>query len=227
MKSCQITLLRHGLCEGEAEGRYIGHTDAPLTEEGRLALAQLREDYDYPPADVLFVSPFKRCRDTASLLYPGKTAAALAGLREYFFGEFENKSPQELENHPLYHRWLAGEPGLAPPFAEDLQAFQRRICGAFTRLADGMLQAGVASGVVITHGGVVMALLAAFGLPEAPMHEWLTPGGCGFTLRVEPSIWLRGRKCEVFSQAPGDRGREAGNWNERMLWLELERTDFV
>jgi len=226
MKSCRITLLRHGLCQGEAEGRYIGHTDAPLTEEGRRQLMQMREAYAYPSADALFVSPLGRCRDTASLLYPGKTAAALDGLKEYFFGEFENKSPQELENHPLYHRWLAGEPGLTPPFAEELEAFQRRICGTFTRLADGVLKAGVESSVAVTHGGVIMALLAAFGLPEAPMHEWLTPGGCGFTLRIEPSIWLRGRKCEVISMAPEEPGEQPLP-EERQLWIELERTDFV
>ena len=226
MKSCLITLLRHGLCEGEAEGRYIGHTDAPLTGEGRRQLAQMREDYAYPRADALFVSPLLRCRETASLLYPGQTPIVLEGLKEYFFGEFENKSPQELEHHPLFLRWLAGESGLTPPFAEELGAFQRRICGTFTRFADGMLKAGVESSVAITHGGAVMALLAAFGLPEAPMHDWLTPSGCGFTLRVEPSIWLRGRKAEVVSMAP-EEPMEDELPEERRLWIELEGTDFV
>jgi len=229
MKSCLITLLRHGLCEGEAEGRYIGHTDAPLTGEGRRQLMQMREECAYPHADALFVSPLLRCRETASLLYPGRTPIVLPGLQEYFFGEFDNKSPGELQDHPLFHRWLAGEPGLTPPFAEELDAFQQRICEAFMRLADGMLKAGVESGAVITHGGVVMALLAAFGLPEAPMHEWLTPGGCGFTLRLEPSVWLRGRKAEVVAMAPEEEGRESGDrgWSERLLWKELEGTDFV
>ena len=227
MKSCQITLLRHGLCQGEAEGRYIGHTDAPLTEEGRLQLAQMRADYAYPRADALFVTPFKRCRETAELLYPGQAFAALDGLKEYFFGEFENKTPAELEDHPLFHRWLAGEPDLAPPFAENLEIFQQRICDTFIRFADGALKSGMESSVIVTHGGVIMALLAAFGLPEAPMHEWLAPGGCGFTLRIEPSIWPRARKCEVLSQAPGDREQESENWTERMLWKELEGTDFV
>ena len=56
--------------------------------------------------------------------------------------------------------------------------------------------------VIITHGGVIMALLAAFGLPEAPMHEWLTPSGCGYTVSIIPSVWMNGQKFEVVGKIP-------------------------
>ena len=221
-----LTLLRHGLCAGETEGRYIGHTDAPLTEAGRSQLRQMREDYPYPSAQALFVSPLGRCTETAQLLYPGQNPIELPGLKEYFFGEFENKSPEQLQNHPLFARWIAGEPGLAPPFAEDLTRFQARIGDTFVKLCDGLLKTGTRDCVVVTHGGIIMALLAAFGLPEAPMHDWLAPSGCGFTLRIEPSVWLRARKCEVIAMAPAEPIEDELP-EERKLWLELERTDFV
>ena len=183
MTSIYLTLLRHGLCFGETEGRYIGHTDAPLTEEGRSQLCRMREDSLYPQADALFVSPLKRCAETAQILYPDRQIMELPGLKEYFFGEFENKSPEQLQNHPLFARWIAGEPGITPPFAEDLARFQKRISDTFVKLCDGLLKTGTGHSVVVTHGGIIMALLAAFGLPEAPMHEWMTPSGCGFTDR--------------------------------------------
>jgi len=226
MPSATLTLLRHGLCLGETEGRYIGHTDAPLTEEGRSQLRQMRGAQTYPQAQALFVSPMKRCVETARILYPGLRPIELPGLKEYFFGEFENKTPEQLQTHPLFARWIAGEPGLAPPFAEDLSRFQARIGETFVKLCDGLLKTGTKDCVAITHGGVIMALLAAFGLPEAPMHDWLTPGGCGFTLRLEPSIWLRARKCEVTATAPGGPPEDELP-EERRLWLELEGTDFV
>jgi len=221
-----ITLLRHGLCDGEAEGRYVGHTDAPLTRAGRSQLHQMREELVYPEAGALFVSPLKRCIETANILYPELNPIDLPGLKEYFFGEFENKTPEELQNHPLFARWIAGEPGLTPPFAEDLTRFQTRINETFVKLCDGLLKTGTQNCVVVVHGGVIMALLAAFGLPEAPMHDWLAPSGCGFTLRIEPSIWLRARKCEVIAMAPA-RPEEDELPEERRLWMELERTDFV
>jgi len=221
-----LILLRHGLCEGETEGRYVGHTDAPLTEAGRAQLCQMREERAYPRASALFTSPLRRCVDTARILYPELTPIELPGLKEYFFGEYENKTPEELQNHPLFARWIAGEPGLAPPFAEDLARFQARIGETFVKLCDGLLKSGTRDCVVVTHGGIIMALLAAFGLPEAPMHDWLTPGGCGFTLRIEPSVWLRARKCEVVAMAPEEPAEDELP-EERRLWLELEGTDYV
>ena len=226
MTSTTLTLLRHGLCAGETEGRYIGHTDAPLTEAGRSQLRQLRETQDYPHASALFVSPLQRCRETGKILYPGLTPMELPGLKEYFFGEFENKTPEQLQSHPLFARWIAGEPGLTPPFAEDLERFQARINETFVKLCDGLLKTGTKDCAVITHGGIIMALLAAFGLPEAPMHDWLAPSGCGFTLRLEPSVWLRARKCEVTAMAPA-QPIEDELPEERRLWMELEGTDYV
>lgn len=225
MKSYYLTLLRHGLAEGENEGRYIGHTDAPLTEEGKRQLLEMRGALRYPHADALFVSPLARCRETAALLYPGMKPIELAGLREYFFGDFENKSPPELEGHPLYHRWLSGEPGLTPPFAESLEAFQERIFGTFKKLVGGLLKTGTDHAAVVTHGGIVMALLARFGLPEAAMHEWLTPGGCGYLLRVTPMLWSAGQKMEVAAMVPEEEEDEDALPPERSLWMELEGTE--
>jgi len=226
MTSTTLTLLRHGLCAGETEGRYVGHTDAPLTEAGRSQLCRMREEHIYPEAGALFISPLKRCVETAKILYPGQNPIELPGLNEYFFGEFENKTPEQLQSHPLFARWIAGEPGLTPPFAEDLARFQARISETFIKLCDGLMKTGTRDYVVVTHGGIVMALLAAFGLPEAHMHEWLTPSGCGFKLRIEPSVWLRARKCEVMAMAPAEPIEDELP-EERRLWLELERTDFV
>jgi alpha-ribazole phosphatase len=226
MISTQLTLLRHGLCWGETEGRYIGHTDTPLTPEGRAQLLQLRQEFDYPGAEALFVSPLQRCHETAALLYSENRPIELPGLREYFFGEYENRTPAELENHPIFHRWIAGEPGCTPPFGEALPNFERRIGETFVKLCDGLLKTGTRQAVAITHGGVIMALLHLFGLPEAPMHEWLAPSGTGFTLRLEPSVWLRGRKAEVVAEAPAPPEEDCLP-DERLLWKELEETQWM
>jgi alpha-ribazole phosphatase len=223
LKAYYITLLRHGLAEGERAGRYIGHTDAPLTEEGKTQLLQMREQYGYPAVSALFTSPLRRCRETAVLLYPGQNAIALDGLREYYFGEYENKTPAELENHPVFHRWLSGEPGLTPPFAEGQADFQERILGTFRKLVGGLFKTGTEHTAVVTHGGIIMALLARFGIPEAPMHEWLTPSGCGYLLRVTPMLWSAGEKLEVAAPLPEEPEHPDELPAERRLWLELEK----
>ena len=57
MKTYKIHLIRHGLTRGNIDGLYVGHTDMPLCEEGKLQIAQMKEDYIYPYAKFVFSSP--------------------------------------------------------------------------------------------------------------------------------------------------------------------------
>lgn len=49
MKSYTVYLIRHGMTDEGGEGRYIGHTDVPLSEEGRQQLIRLKDELVYPP----------------------------------------------------------------------------------------------------------------------------------------------------------------------------------
>ena len=60
-----IYLLRHGLTEYNAQKRYQGQRDIPLSPEG---LAQLRRA-DIDPK-VVYISTLQRTRQTAEVLFP-------------------------------------------------------------------------------------------------------------------------------------------------------------
>ena len=45
MKSYTIHLIRHGVCEGNLEGRYIGRTQSPLAQEGIQALLEQKRTW--------------------------------------------------------------------------------------------------------------------------------------------------------------------------------------
>ena len=62
----KIAMIRHGKTYGNTLGRYIGVTDEPLCEEGKKELEQRTMD----TVELLFVSPLKRCLETADVLYP-------------------------------------------------------------------------------------------------------------------------------------------------------------
>lgn len=205
MKSYTIHLIRNALTDENLEGRYIGHTNVEISEEGKAQLAQMKDELIYPPVQAVFTSPLKRCTETARILYPDNKPIAIEGLIEYNFGEFENKTAEELEKHPIFPKWLAGEKGVEPPFGESNEAFEKRVLGTFEKIAEGLMKTGTTSAAIVTHGGVIMAILAAFGIPEYPMHEWITPNGCGFTVKVNPSLWMRAKKFEVFSEFPYER----------------------
>ena len=208
MKSYYIHLIRNGLTAGNVDGKYIGHIDEPLSAEGIEQIKEMKREYNYPDVTSVFSSPLLRCTDTAKLIYPAKEPIIIRELIEYNFGEFEGKTAEELESHPVFADWLSGKQGVKPPFGESNEEFAQRIGKAFVKIVDSLIESGVTKSAIITHGGVIMALLSFFGLPEAPMHEWLTPGGCGYTVRITPSLWSQGRKVEVIAQIPEIDGEE-------------------
>ena len=205
MKSYTIHFIRNALTDENLEGRYIGHTNVALSDEGKAQLAQMREELIYPPVDAVFTSPLKRCTDTAAILYPESIPLIIEGLIEYNFGEFENKTAEQLEKYEEFPRWLAGEKGVKPPYGESNEDFTKRVCDTFEKIAEGLMKTGTTSAAIVTHGGVIMTILASYGIPEYPMHEWLTPNGCGFTVKLNPSLWMRSKKFEVFSEFPYER----------------------
>lgn len=202
MKTYSIALLRNGRMQGAEKGQYIGHTDVPLSEAGKEQLEKQRKAYDYPAVQAVFSSPLKRCIQTAQILYPGQQPLIIPDLIEYNFGEFERKTAQELEKHPVFPAWLAGEAQAEPPFGESMAAFASRVQRGFTQITEGLLKTGTTRAAIVTHGGVMMHILQVFGLPEMPMHAWRSETGCGYLLRVTPSVWSRGQKLEVVQELP-------------------------
>ena len=122
----ELYLIRHGKTYGNTLGRYIGTTDEPLCEEGREALQAIFEAGLYPMPDVLYGSPLKRCRETASLIYPTLTQREEPLLRECDFGDFENKNYLELNGNPDYQAWVDSGGTLPFPGGESREAFQER-----------------------------------------------------------------------------------------------------
>ena len=204
MKTYQIHLIRHGLTDGALCGKYIGHTDEPLCEQGSEQIRALMRDCVYPDAEAVLCSPLKRCMQTAALIYPDSEPARIDGFIECDFGEFEGLTAAQLEPYPEFGEWLKGGEDAAALNGESNRRFKERVCGTFINVVEGMLKTGTTGVAVITHGGVIMTLLAAFGIPELPMHEWLTPCGCGYTVRITPSVWTRIYKFEVIAEIPGE-----------------------
>ncbi len=215
MKTYTIHLIRHALTQGNLDGRYIGQTDESICKEGLDQLNVMKKDYNFPYPDVVFTSSLKRCKETAAVLYPDKTPIEMRGFDECDFGEFEGHTAAELEKYEEFKEWLSGGEDAAPLNGESNKAFATRVCNCFIKTVDGMIKTGTQSAAVITHGGVIMSVMAAFGVPELPMTEWLCPSCCGYTLRITPSLWSRVHKTEVINEVPAEPLTAE---QEEMLW---------
>ena len=214
MKTYRIHLLRHGVTKDNIEGVYCGITDTPLCEDGKDQLKQIKEEYIYPEGQFLFTSPLTRCKETAELLYPDLKPIVIDGLTEYNFGEFEGKTAEELhKKQPNFEPWLKGVPGVRPPFGESNEDFANRVCSAFVKIVDGVIKTGTEDLIIVTHGGVISTILSNFGLPEASVSDWMTPPGCGYTIRISHFLWMQGHKFEVIKEIPEIASEEAqGNY---------------
>ena len=205
MKSYIIHFIRHGAIDETLSGKYIGTTDVPLSDKGKMDLKKLDYEYRYPGTQVVFTSPLKRCTETCRILYPEQNPLSIANLSECNFGEWEGKTAEELKNDPDFEKWLAGDNSVKPPKGESNADFTRRICRMFESIVEGLMKTGTTESVIVTHGGVIMTLLAVYGLPQAKPFEWTMDNGFGYSLRVTPMLWQRDKVCEVFQTIPMEK----------------------
>ena len=188
----ELILIRHGKTAGNLLGRYIGsRTDEPLCDEGREGLAGKQ----LPEVERLYVSPMKRCVETAEILWPGfdrKKMQKVTDLRECDFGDFENKNYKELSGNGDYQAWIDSNGTLPFPNGESMDAFKSRCLEAFAQIVEevsGAEQEWIASGKtgifragIVVHGGTIMAILEQYGYPKAAYFDYQVKNGCGYRL---------------------------------------------
>ncbi|MGI6269819.1 MAG: histidine phosphatase family protein [Candidatus Howiella sp.] len=201
MKTYKIHLIRHGLTEANEKGQYVGASDIPITTDGIMELDALRTTYAYPDVRLFYVSPLTRCVETLKILYPEAKAIAVPELREMHFGVFEGKTAYELQGDPDYQAWTSGQIA-APPGGESTAELTARVAEGFSAVARHLMSSGEREAVVITHGGIIMNLLSACALPQQPAAFWRCDPGCGYTVRITPSVFLRSGVVEVVGPVP-------------------------
>ena len=199
----KLHLIRHGLTQGNLDGRYIGSgTDLPLCEEGRAQLAQLKARFAYPAAEVVFTSPLLRATQTAELLYPGVRTLPLQDLREMAFGVFENRPITELAADPAFAAWMDPASQTVPEGAESREAFARRTDGMLMKLFEFMIKSQIHEAACVTHGGVILNMMARHVLPQRRPEDWMTVPGCGYSLRLDTAMWMRDHLAEAYDVVP-------------------------
>ena len=194
----EIILIRHGKTYGNTLGRYIGITDEELCPEGREELAALRERGQYRSIrpDLVYVSPLRRCRQTAELLFPGVPQEICRDLRECDFGEFENKNYKELSGNPAYQAWVDSGGTLPFPGGESREAFQERCRVEFARVLRALKRQAGSNAVFVVHGGTIMSILSAYAPQGAadPFYRWQVKNGEGWRALWDETdkggIWL-------------------------------------
>lgn len=173
----KVVLIRHGMTEGNIQKKYIGcATDESLANTGK----ELLEEINYPSLDKVFVSPMKRCRETAEIIFPKNKAEIVEDLREIDFGIFEGKNHNELNGNIEYQKWLDSN-GLAKiPEGESFAEFSERCCSAFVNIIKNTKSENIA---FVVHGGTIMAILSQLG--GYNYFDYIAENGKGYICSFE------------------------------------------
>jgi broad specificity phosphatase PhoE len=188
----RLLLVRHGVTDWNREGRFQGHLDPPLGDEGRaearLLGRRLANDDDLRPARIVS-STLARARATAEVIGSslGVQVTSDAGLIEVGQGDWEGRTHAELavSDPDRYEAWRRAAPIRRPPGGEPIEAASARVREVLDGLTSGP---GPWPVCLVSHGGTIRII--ARELLDAPqVTSWsldvdnVSLGVCTATVR--------------------------------------------
>lgn len=171
-----IYLIRHGKTRANEAHLYCGSTDLPLSEAGKAELVKLH--YGVTPERFL-TSGMRRTNETLRILFGDVPFTPVPEFREVDFGAFEMHSYEELRENADYQRWITGDNEKnVPPGGESGARMTARVTAAFSALRQ--LPGDT---VLVTHGGVIAAIMAfCFPKENKTRYQWQPAPGHGYVL---------------------------------------------
>lgn len=152
MKNLEVWWIRHGQSVWNAENRWQGHSDVPLSPLGRRQALSLRRALQGVRFDFVFCSDLMRAEETARLALPDAPRVQEGRLREMNFGDFEGLTRDEMseEQRQFLNDWLQDPIGVGQlPGGESLQEVRERV----HQWLEGLPERGRVA--AFTHGGVI------------------------------------------------------------------------
>lgn len=183
----EVLLARHPQVEANVRGAFVGSGESPYTDLGVSQAGELVACIAAWGPSVVRASPRERARAV------GQSAATLArveliideGLAEIDFGAAEGLTYEEATVRGVDIDLLGGPPESAPfSDGETWRAFATRV-----EEAAGRLEHGGGRVAVVTHGGVVRALLTHWlGMDHAAAWRFAVGNATVATLTVSGGL---------------------------------------
>lgn len=154
-----------------AEGRFQGRTDVPLSPAGIDAAERTAAALAHEPIAQIYSSDLRRARATAEAI-AARTGAPVTTdprLREFDFGAWEGLTwPQIVAAHPeLEAAEVSAARRYAPPGGERFEDVRRRVRGF---VDDRLSGASGETLAIVTHAGVLHALAHELGVADTAVN---------------------------------------------------------
>lgn len=158
----RLLMLRHAQSTWNAEGRWQGHADPPLSAEGKQTAKAAAPQYSH--ISRIVSSPLLRATETAEIIAESSGSSHIAthpGLTERDLGEWTGLTRSEVEERwPGYlneHKW--------PESAETTEAFIKRVLEAIHSIVGEIAEEHDENVLVVAHAGVIITLEQSLGVP--------------------------------------------------------------
>ncbi len=181
-----LLVVRHGQSEWNADGRWQGQENPPLTDLGRDQARQAARAVG--AVDGVFASPLDRAATTAAIISEELGVGpviTLPGLMERHAGQWQGLTRADIEED--FPGYLAD--GRRPPGWEDDVAVEERILAAFDVIAREHPFGFV---VAVAHAGVIFAAERALG---AEWERLANLGGRWFERKDD--AWVLGARVHL------------------------------
>jgi broad specificity phosphatase PhoE len=178
-----VILIRHGQSQGNAEGRFGGHTDTPLSPRGRRQAEATARALRTEKFDAIYSSDLPRAIETATPLarLTGASLETTEALRERSVGVMEGLTFEEAaEQHPEQYQAL-----LRRDFDHVLlggESYRQTLDRASRKLDEAIEQHKGERIAFFAHTGTICILiLHLMGALDAPELKpvWIATANCG------------------------------------------------
>ena len=153
----RLLLVRHGQSEWNADGRWQGQADPPLSDLGRLQARAAGATVG--AVDAIVASPLERAHHTAIAISESVGVGpvlVLPDLMERHAGEWQGLTRAQIDARYPGYLEDRGEHRRRPPGWEDDDVLLQRVLQAIATVLTEL--DGADDVVVVTHGGVIYAL---------------------------------------------------------------------
>ena len=172
----RLWLVRHGLTDWNTQQRFCGHSDIPLSAQGRVQATWLAEQLQKETIAAMYTSDLVRAFETAEIIANKRTQAiqirVSALWREIDFGDWEGLTyTQIVEQFKDQPGFFTDPEHYSPPNGESLAHMQQRVKDALSAIVHSDDSPAAGDVVIVSHGGPLRILLCnILGMPV--QRQW-------------------------------------------------------
>ena len=152
----KITFVRHAEVIEEYIGKYNGHIDIPISENGKKQAKALAKKLSHIKFDKIYCSDLLRAKQTLELFKLDQEIIYSDQLREKSWGEDEGKSFDEIckeknIQYENFEQWIDALDG------ESMKSYSKRVENYFTKTILNIKSDNI---LIVTHSGFIKTFMS-------------------------------------------------------------------